>query len=52
MQKQGFTQYNQLEAYYSQKLLNIVKGLNKKATVWQGKNIRESNLIYKKLENI
>ena len=32
----NFTQYNQLQAYYSEKILQIAKELNKKATVWQG----------------
>ena len=29
------TEYNQLELYYSERLLDIVKRLEKKATVWQ-----------------
>ena len=33
----NFTEYNELEAYYSKKVLNITYKLNKKATVWQGK---------------
>jgi hypothetical protein len=32
----NFTQYNQLQSYYSEKILKIAKELNKKATVWQG----------------
>jgi hexosaminidase len=35
MLENGFTKYNQLEAYYSAKLLGIAKKLNKKVTVWQ-----------------
>lgn len=35
MSKMNFTEYNQLEAYYTNRLLNITKSLNKKVTVWQ-----------------
>ena len=35
MTKMNFTEYNQLEAYYTNRLLNITKSLNKKVTVWQ-----------------
>ena len=35
MRKMNFTEYNQLEAYYSERLLKIAKELNKKVTVWQ-----------------
>lgn len=31
----NFTEYNQLEAYYTNKLLGITKKLGKRATVWQ-----------------
>jgi hypothetical protein len=37
MSKMNFKEYNQLEAYYSTKLLSIAKNLDKKVTVWQGK---------------
>lgn len=32
----SFTEYHELEAYYSKRVLNITKSLDKKATVWQG----------------
>ena len=35
MNARNMTEYNQLELYYSEKLLDIVKKLSKKATVWQ-----------------
>ena len=35
MNAKNYTQYNQLEQYYAERLLGIVKNLNKKATVWQ-----------------
>ncbi len=35
MIKMNFTEYHQLEAYYSTRLLQIAKDLNKKVTVWQ-----------------
>jgi hexosaminidase len=35
MKQKNLTDYHQLESYYSERLLNIVKKLNKKATVWQ-----------------
>ncbi len=31
----NFTEYHQLEAYYSTRLLQLAKDLNKKVTVWQ-----------------
>jgi hypothetical protein len=31
----NFTEYHQLEAYYTNRLLKIAKDLNKKVTVWQ-----------------
>lgn len=35
MNTMNFTEYNQLEAYYTNKLLKITNGLGRKATVWQ-----------------
>ena len=35
MNKNNLSQYNQLEAYYTSRLLKIVKDLKKKVTVWQ-----------------
>ena len=35
MIKMNFTEYHPLEAYYSTRLLQIAKDLNKKVTVWQ-----------------
>jgi hypothetical protein len=35
MKARNMTEYNQLELYYSERLLDIVKRLEKKATVWQ-----------------
>lgn len=35
----NMSQYNQLEAYYSSKVLNILKDLKKKVTVWQGETL-------------
>lgn len=35
MQKMNFSEYHQLEAYYTNRLLKITKNLGKKATVWQ-----------------
>lgn len=35
METMNFTDYHQLEGYYSSKVLQIVKDLNKKAVVWQ-----------------
>jgi hypothetical protein len=35
MQQMNFTDYHQLEGYYSSKMLQIAKDLNKKVTVWQ-----------------
>jgi hypothetical protein len=35
MKIMNFTEYHQLEAYYSKRLLQIAKDLNKKVTVWQ-----------------
>ena len=37
MAQMNFTEYHQLEAFYSEKVLNIAKDLNKKSIVWQGK---------------
>ena len=37
MTQMNYTDYHQLEAYYSTRTLNIAKDLNKKVTVWQGK---------------
>jgi hypothetical protein len=50
MAMMNFTEYHQLEAYYTNKLLNITKNLNKKATVWQGnlksfKNFSKINFL-------
>lgn len=36
MKRMNFTEYHELQAFYSSKLVNLVKGLNKKVTVWQG----------------
>ena len=35
MKARNMSEYNQLELYYSERLLDIVKRLDKKATVWQ-----------------
>jgi hexosaminidase len=35
MASKNYTSYHQLEAYYSNRLLEIAKVLNKKVTVWQ-----------------
>lgn len=35
MVQRNMTDYHQLEAYYSSKILQIAKDLNKKVTVWQ-----------------
>ena len=32
----GYTDYHQLESYYTERLLNIAKELSKKVIVWQG----------------
>ncbi len=39
MKTMKYTNYSQLEAFYSAKLLGIAFDLNKKVTVWQGKRI-------------
>lgn len=36
MQKMNYTNYNQLEAYYSSRVLQIAKDLGKNTVVWQG----------------
>jgi hypothetical protein len=36
MKQMNFTEYKDLQAYYSSKVVKIVKDLNKKSTVWQG----------------
>lgn len=36
MRNMNFTDYHQLEGYYSKNVLDMVKDLNKKAVVWQG----------------
>lgn len=41
MQSMNYTDYHELESYYSKKVLNIVKDLKKKAIVWQGNNYLE-----------
>jgi hypothetical protein len=33
----NFSTYHHLEAYYSNKILQLAKKIGKKATVWQGK---------------
>jgi hypothetical protein len=38
MTKMNYSNYNQLEAYYTNRLLNITRSLEKKVTVWQGLN--------------
>ena len=35
MKEKNFTEYHELEAFYSEKVLNIAKDLGKKTTVWQ-----------------
>ena len=37
MIKHNFTEYNQLQAYYSNKVLDISQNLKKNNIVWQGK---------------
>jgi hypothetical protein len=32
----NFTQYNELEAFYSNNILQIAQDLEKKVTIWQG----------------
>jgi hypothetical protein len=36
MKEKNLTKYSELEAFYSNKLLEIASNLNKKVTVWQG----------------
>ena len=36
MKNMGYTDYHQLESYYTERLLNIAKELSKKVIVWQG----------------
>ena len=33
--KMGMTEYSELQAYYSSRLVQLVKDLNRKVTVWQ-----------------
>lgn len=44
MKKNNMTEFHQLEAYYSSKILNIAKEINKKATVWQGISLKQNIL--------
>jgi hypothetical protein len=43
----NFSEYHQLESYYTNKLLNITKDLKLKATVWQGIFKNTKKLILK-----
>lgn len=40
MEKMNFSQYHQLEAYYSKRVLQIAQDLKKKVTVWQGNDFK------------
>ena len=39
MKTMNFTDYHHLEAYYSTKILDKAKKLNKKVSVWQGRTV-------------
>jgi hypothetical protein len=36
MKEMNFTQYSELEAFYSSNILQIAQDLEKKVTIWQG----------------
>lgn len=38
MKSMNFSDYHELESFYSKRVLNIAKELKKKAVVWQGKH--------------
>ena len=48
MSEQGFTEYRQVEAYYTSRLTDIVEELGAKVVVWQDpidNNVTVSNLV-------